>query len=477
MNKTKKSRIRKAFLEWSQSVTYHCFPKIFKQDTRLILRLAWSLIFIGLSSLTCFILVNIIIQYYQFGVSTSIQIIIESPTLFPTITICDANPFTTEQAEGMIQDFSLKNFGIDLRNISFEEFISYCSESAYFINAYVKNPSYGDANRKLLGFNMTSAFQICFFSGEICDVTKDFRWFFDTNYGNCFQFNSGYNMNGNPVEVKRVSNGGKNFGLSLLIGPLVNKNQYSTVLSKGLKVLIHNQTYLPSYDDTYVSVKSGEETNIMIDRTFTSNSPYPYTDCTQSPRSNNLDISQAMTNSNRTYQQYDCINLCFQQLVQTKCLCFATFITQIYPTLPCLNSTHLECLKFYRIQFDNNESIYAKNCQQKCPRECDSITYSTQISSLVYPSLETYNRFKNDTFAFNYYQSKYKIDLSSFDLFREYFYSLNIFYASKKYTYISDSPQMTTFSLLSSLGGSLGMFLGFSVFSLLEIFDLLFNLL
>ena len=84
--------------------------------------------------------------------------------------------------------------------------------------------------------------------------------------------------------------------------------------------------------------------------------------------------------------------------------------------------------------------------------------------------------FKNESGAIGYFYTNFGTDLSSYDSFREYFYAINIFYPSLKYTYISESPQMTVLNLLSSLGGSLGMFLGFSVFSLLELFELLFEL-
>ena len=80
--------------------------------------------------------------------------------------------------------------------------------------------------------------------------------------------------------------------------------------------------------------------------------------------------------------------------------------------------------------------------------------------------LVTVDIFKNDAKAYEYFSNLNGTDLSSYDLFRELFYSMRIYYSSIEYTYISESPQTTVFGLLSSLGGSLGMFLGFSVFSL-----------
>jgi hypothetical protein len=137
--------------------------------------------------------------------------------------------------------------------------------------------------------------------------------------------------------------------------------------------------------------------------------------------------------------------------------------------LPCLNLTQIDCLSKSFTAFN----IFS--CQLECPLECESVTYNLQLSSLTFPSVEYYNLFENDTTANNYFNN-FGVESSSYVLFREYFYSINIYYPSLKYTYISESPQTTVFGLLSSLGGSLGMFLGFSVFSLLEVFEILFEL-
>ena len=50
--------------------------------------------------------------------------------------------------------------------------------------------------------------------------------------------------------------------------------------------------------------------------------------------------------------------------------------------------------------------------------------------------------------------------------------SLNLYYDSLVYTEISESPQYTASDLISSIGGSLGVCLGASILSLLELLEL-----
>jgi len=172
--------------------------------------------------------------------------------------------------------------------------------------------------------------------------------------------------------------------------------------------------------------------------------------------------------------------MCLQEIVETKCKCYFTGFPSLVNSgqstiLPCLNETQLQC--FARLDFSSNISSYFEPCEQKCPLECSTIKYETHLSSVDSPSIENFDLFKKDQAAFGRMQTEYKIDLSSFDLYKKYFYSIKVFYPSIKYTYISESPQMTPYGLVSSLGGSLGMFLGFSVFSLIELLEISFTIL
>ena len=121
--KNKLNKMKCVFLEWSHCVTYHCFPKIFKEKTHFILRLLWSVIFFSFASFTFYILVNNVISYYQ--TVTSIQIINERPTLFPTITICDSNVFTTQDAQSFLVNMSKVFFDKDITTMSYLEYYEF----------------------------------------------------------------------------------------------------------------------------------------------------------------------------------------------------------------------------------------------------------------------------------------------------------------------------------------------------------------
>jgi len=65
----------------------------------------------------------------------------------------------------------------------------------------------------------------------------------------------------------------------------------------------------------------------------------------------------------------------------------------------------------------------------------------------------------------------------SIDKFRQAYLGLDIFFPIKQYTEISETPKITFVDLVSSIGGALGVFLGLSVFSFIEISEIIIHVL
>jgi amiloride-sensitive sodium channel subunit alpha/amiloride-sensitive sodium channel subunit gamma len=265
-------------------------------------------------------------------------------------------------------------------------------------------------------------------------------------------------------------------GLSIAIGPLINENSYPLTSSKGLIVFIHNHTEILNVYSNALSIEPGKETSIMIDRKIETSLPSPYSECVDLSNGHDSEFYQVLTNNGAkksNYRQFNCFGLCIvQKPIEDSCGCYFTGIQRFRSSTPCTNLTQITCLKNKMSFITNNLQLFLGKCEEKvCPLECDSYEYDTHVTSLDYPSKEFYKLLQiNET------QSKYNVDLSTYDLFRQYYYSLNFYYSSTVYTYVSESPQMTFVDLLSALGGSLGMFVGLSVFSLLEVFEIIFRL-
>lgn len=120
-----------------------------------------------------------------------------------------------------------------------------------------------------------------------------------------------------------------------------------------------------------------------------------------------------------------------------------------------------------------------EEASQECPLECLSTTFDTSISTLEYPTSQTYNMELNDyTYVMNYYAYEYdnyqtpKENLTLAQ-YQELFFKVDIYFPSLKVTEITQSPKTSPIDLLSQMGGSMDMFLSFSVFTLCEVAEIL----
>ena len=111
-----------------------------------------------------------------------------------------------------------------------------------------------------------------------------------------------------------------------------------------------------------------------------------------------------------------------------------------------------------------------KYCGQMCPLECDSSEYITSTSSTQFPT----DKYVGDLFQTAFIREKYP-NVSKSQL-KESLVSIKVFYQKLEYTEISEEPIYSVTSLLEGIGGSLGLFLGASVLSVLEVMEVLFEM-
>ena len=154
----------------------------------LLLKIISAIFVLASSGIASYLVIQSIVDYYTYDVTSTSRIIYESPTLFPKITFCNVNLLTSEFAYNFTQ---MGNFDIDYSKISNEE-------------------------KKKLGHDLNDILVECRFNDESCDTT-DFTWPFDRHYGNCFSFNSGFNLNGSKVELKKSTLAGPDHGLQLTL--------------------------------------------------------------------------------------------------------------------------------------------------------------------------------------------------------------------------------------------------------------------
>ena len=110
-------------------------------------------------------------------------------------------------------------------------------------------------------------------------------------------------------------------------------------------------------------------------------------------------------------------------------------------------------------------------------KECDYFTYNVEMSQSAFPTEWYYNMSVTSPDSELYPDVYERIKkIKSYSDARNYYLSFNIYYSDLSYAYIEESPYWDLFLLLSNIGGNLGLFVGMSFLSFVEIFELLFQL-
>lgn len=112
-------------------------------------------------------------------------------------------------------------------------------------------------------------------------------------------------------------------------------------------------------------------------------------------------------------------------------------------------------------------------CGKDCPLECDEITYNLFKSQAVYPSKAYSKSLMKNPWIGDKYANKSDLSLESL---RDNMMQISVYYSNLGYESYEEVANMSVLDLISNFGGTLGLFLGMSFLSLVEIIDVLLQI-
>ena len=477
MSESKRDQIKKAVIESALSSSIIGIPNIFRND-KILLKIIWTLSLLSSSCYCFYTMVASINSYYNWNVVTNIKVIHEIPTEFPAITLCNLNPLVTDYALSLIHNLSIKNEKyLNLNNVEYFSTNASLLKFSALLSTMGKN--YTDEDRKRFSLPLKDFIVECTFGvSSKCDL-DDFDWHYNFYYGNCYTFNNGRNLNGKISNIYNSTQPGFNNGLRLKLFLGDPSKTHKIFQSYGVHVYVHNKSSKPRYEEG-VDVSSGEKTHVVINRIFENNLEFPYTNCiSDQNKLNSFKFYRAITRSNRIYTQKECFDMCLQNEIIKSCNCSVPFF--ISESKNCDSITDTRCAIDATDLFFKELNI---KCSHLCPRECETISYTLSTSHSDFPSLSYGQFLRNQTSVKerfkNYQQNSSRKDseiLKEIDMyeFKTGIAAINIYYEDLKYTKISQIEEMNFPDLLSNLGGTLGLFVGFSVLSFVEILEVILH--
>ncbi|XP_064080080.1 uncharacterized protein LOC135197065 [Macrobrachium nipponense] len=319
-----------------------------------------------------------------------------------------------------------------------------------------------DATREDLSYDFGELIKDCVFLGDNCLKETLFTKRFFNTYGNCYTFNGEGTFN--------TSYTGSTYSLSLVLD--VIESSYLPMLlteKAGARIAIHQTFTYPLLDDDGLDAPPGMASSFAMRERELSMLADPYeANCTKSW----ANTSYALRGNGSSYILYttsECLRMCMQRILVTNCSCVHPLYpqnftfngtlygdhTMKYCNLTSGNESDINCVTNKFKEYSNNPK--KANCG--CEVACSNFEYPRVLSMTLWPPLPSkdYASKKYDTGPRE--SSLMKIEVFYNSLSRE------VIYQSEVYS----SP----WDLVSSLGGALSLYMGISVFLMMEVLELI----
>ena len=457
--------------EWSLSLTTHGIPSIVRTKF-LTIKIAWTICFLASFSYLTYALATSFINFFQYESITQVKFLRVSQLEFPTITFCNKNFLNLKSSEfsTIRQSFdAVKNEVLKSLKTKVD-----LNSNLIYAEQYVKALTYlnlNESQRKEMSYSIDDMLINCQFNFISCSKI-DFEYFYTNSYGNCYKFNSGLDWNNNKIDIKSSTNPGRQNALNFILYTGKPNDEYLFQKSDGIILFIHNSTTIPLTQLEGISLSPGYETDIVINQVEFNRLSKPYSDCiidTSSPNSFDSNLYKSTFNSIKVYRQKFCLQLCYQEYLIEKCNCSDINV----PTLsgvdqPCLDEESLNCALARYNEFYTGTNLNQK-CIDECPQECNSVNFNLATLQADYPS-----KFYSELIiAANNNSSR---NLTTYEDVKTSTLSVNIYYDDLIKTLINEVEPQTIDGLIANFGGIIGLCIGSSLLSIVELIELFLEL-
>ena len=286
------------------------FPKIVFAKTTCI-RLVWTLVYTVFTCLCVFLICDSIREYLRFHVTSTTRVINEQHSVFPTLTICQVNPFSTNDAALMMlqADNATNMIKLELHTKN---------TTGYYIT---------DALKKSMSNDLDAILVECLIGQRRCS-SSDFQWFWHPSMYNCYRFNA---RKEHLLKANIAGFINFRFEATLYAGLSDHWSRLvGTSGARGFFLLLHNITEYP-FNDTPspIVINPGFGLYASVERTFYRQYnawPYSYSECHVDLNGELIGGKSVLEDSflydqviatNYTYSRRTCVTLC-AQLMTTK---------------------------------------------------------------------------------------------------------------------------------------------------------------
>ena len=347
------------------------FPNILLNSGRH-LKFLWFFIFLICSTVCFFLIINSIGNYLKFSVTTNYRVGSDLYPAFPMVTVCNLNPLNTVYYEQLYEAADIAH-----AHLLFTGPYDILVELERYMKRTTGNFFTSNQRRNLS--DLEGLIISCRFDNKPCNMNQFVYYFSPLSYYlNCLRFNSGWDVDGRPVELLRSSIGTE-FSMELYVG-LSNTLKLRSP-HRGVRLLIQNQKETSiKLTPSPLILSSGVHTKLsLVHNVYKQFNEWPYEYSTCAVSENNVLIKpiedtfyfNIILAMNVSYAQNCCILVCYQYELAANCNCTDYWVDiKITGYSYCLG-VQMECsFDFYYKVFHVGDFIQT-NCLPKCPFECN----------------------------------------------------------------------------------------------------------
>uniref|UniRef100_F6ULW5 Uncharacterized protein n=1 Tax=Ciona intestinalis TaxID=7719 RepID=F6ULW5_CIOIN len=435
--------------EFAQRTTCHGLSQILQTKRKTIYRCLWFMMVSGLCGGATWQLTQAVQEYLSYKTSTDIQEMYTSELPFPAVTICNINSFS-HLVKKFLNVLSDKLFSVwpspEFEMIAFNNFDNWWRREVelYYekLNERGIDKFYLSDEILLKGWTLNeTTLSHCTFRQKPCSI-QNFTQVV-TPMGLCYTFTSNESMYQNVP--------GSGHGLVVHLN--IDQKRYSEHPkygnpNAGVKVHVHNHNDPSEVQNYGIGVPSGFGAHIVIRKTERILMYKPWGVCSEK--------TKTLLHHDH-YSTAGCLRECRAEYVYSKCGCKPYWALNMANVPECDALNILNCSGSADAVFSTKFSL--RTCE--CVEPCNFVVYDSSTSYSTFPSIEV-----GEFFALHAGKNLRK--------YRENHLMLDIFYDSLSYVRMKQSKAVTEISLMSDMGGLLGLWLGISLVTVSEFVQLFF---
>ena len=261
-------------------------------------------------------------------------------------------------------------------------------------------------------------------------------------------------------------------------------DEYLGVLGQksGVTVAVHNSDESASLLSRSMLLNAGTATRITLQQQTVSRQSYPFSDCTEK-WPDFLELNEIYQNFRYTMEF--CQFICQQKTIAEVCGCSDTFDWNFSRNEEILQRAQQKCDVWNSTQYGCMVSVYTEYSRGyrfcDCPNSCSDKSFQMKVSTASWPSLsytphfvslmkrsksskvrKLINQLLTDAYTDDSSKARLQEQIS------RNFVRLEVHFETMVYQKVKETPKYNLSTLFGTIGGNLGLWLGWSILSLIE---------